>query len=79
MENMQINDIRQLTAVEINEKITTLKRDLLNLRFQQTHQQLANNQEINKKKKLIARLNTVLNESLIKTVKKEILQQSSIN
>ena len=56
------NDIRAWDTAKINSEITTLKKELFDLRFQQATGQLENTARISKIKKAIARMKTVLNE-----------------
>ncbi len=56
------NDIRAWDTAKINSEITTLKKELFDLRFQQATGQLENTARIRKVKKTIARMKTVLNE-----------------
>ncbi|MBQ7097620.1 MAG: 50S ribosomal protein L29 [Clostridia bacterium] len=59
---MKINEIRDLSAQEINDKIQDLKEELFNLRFQNAMNQLDNPMRIVAVKKDIAKLKTVLKE-----------------
>ncbi len=59
---MNANDIRAWDTAKINSEITTLKKELFDLRFQQATGQLENTARIRKVKKTIARMKTVLNE-----------------
>ena len=59
---MKINEIRDLSAQEINDKIQDLKEELFNLRFQNAMNQLDNPMRIAAVKKDIAKLKTVLKE-----------------
>ena len=59
---MKINEIRDLSAQEINDKIQDLKKELFNLRFQNAMNQLDNPMRIVAVKKDIAKLKTVLKE-----------------
>ena len=47
---------------DIKSEILVLKKSLMNLRFQKSSGQLENTSRINKVRKLIARMKTVLNE-----------------
>ena len=47
---------------KIKSEISTLKKSLLNFKFQKSSGQLENTSRINKVRKLIARMKTVLNE-----------------
>lgn len=59
---MKANDIRNLTTAEIEQKATSLKEELFNLRFQLATGQLDNPARIREVKKAIARAKTVLRE-----------------
>ncbi|MBR2742936.1 MAG: 50S ribosomal protein L29 [Clostridia bacterium] len=59
---MKAQEIREMTAVELNEKITELKSELFNLRFQHATNQLDNPMKIVHVKKDIARCKTILRQ-----------------
>ncbi|WP_147804588.1 50S ribosomal protein L29 [Alkalicoccus halolimnae] len=59
---MRANEIRNLTTAEIEQKATSLKEELFNLRFQLATGQLDNPARIREVKKAIARAKTVLRE-----------------
>ncbi len=59
---MKANEIREMTAEELNVKLADLKKDLFNLRLQHATNQLDNPTQISKVKRDIARVNTVLRE-----------------
>ena len=59
---MKANDIRALSADELNAKLKELKGELFNLRFQHAINQLDNPHTIEAVKKDIARVMTVLHE-----------------
>ena len=56
---MNANEIRKLSAEELEAKLLELKDELFNLRFQQTINQLDNPMRISAVKKDIARIKTV--------------------
>lgn len=60
---MNADKIRGLSADEQAEKLTSLKEELFNLRFQQATGQLENPMRIREVKKTIARIKTVLHET----------------
>ena len=62
---MKIQDIRDLSTQELEEKIKDLKEELFNLRFQNATNQLDNPVRIASVKKDIARVKTVLKEKEI--------------
>ncbi len=59
---MKIQDIRDLSTQELEDKIKDLKEELFNLRFQNATNQLENPKRIASVKKDIARVKTVLKE-----------------
>ena len=59
---MKTNDIRKMSVEELNKTLKELKEELLNLRFQNTINQLDNPHKIADVKKDIARVKTILNE-----------------
>lgn len=59
---MKANKLRDMTAEELNVKLTDLKTEFFNLRFQKATGQLGNPLVIREVKKDIARVKTVLRE-----------------
>ena len=59
---MKVNEIRDLNAGELVEKLASLKQVLFNLRFQHATGQLENPMRIKEVKKSIARVKTVQRE-----------------
>ena len=59
---MKVNEIRNLTTEEINNKIKETKEELFNLRFQQATGNLDKPSKIKELRHLVARLKTVLRE-----------------
>lgn len=62
---MKIQDIRDLSTQELEDKVKDLKEELFNLRFQNATNQLENPMRIVSVKKDIARVKTVLKEKEI--------------
>ena len=60
---MKASEIRELTADELNTKLSDLKAELFNLRFQLAINQLDNPMRIQAVKKDIARVKTVIREN----------------
>lgn len=60
---MKASEIRELTADELNTKLSDLKAELFNLRFQLAINQLDNPMRIKAVKKDIARVKTVICEN----------------
>ena len=59
---MKIKDIRNLSGDELNKKVSELKNELFNLRFQLATGQLDNPATIKSVKKDIARVKTIQRE-----------------
>ena len=59
---MRADEIRNLSVDEQEEKISELKEELFNLRFQQATGQLENPMRIREVKKTIARIKTIMHE-----------------
>ncbi len=59
---MKANEIRQMTDVELNSKLSDLKTELFNLRFQLATGQLDNPMRIKAVRKDIARVKTIMRE-----------------
>ena len=59
---MKVNEIRDFTDMELNQKLDELKAELFNLRFQHATNQLENPQRITDVKRTIARVKTILRE-----------------
>lgn len=57
---MKASELRELTGEELQTKLTELKEELFNLRFQLAVNQLENSNRIGAVKKDIARVSTVL-------------------
>ena len=65
---MKASEIRELSNAELNEKLTALKAELFNLRFQHAINQLENPMRMKEVKKDIARIKTVLRQLEMKYV-----------
>ena len=62
---MKVKDFREMDAAELNQKISVLKEELFNLRFQLATGQLENPMRIKEVKKAIARVKTIQREQEI--------------
>lgn len=58
----KINEIRELSDVDLNREVDELKEELFNLRFQQATGVLENPARMKEIRKTIARIKTVLTE-----------------
>lgn len=63
---MKAEEIRELTAAELDQKLAELKQELFNLRFQMATSQLDNPMRMRAVKKDIARVKTVMRERELK-------------
>ena len=59
---MKVKDIRDLVDVELDQKLSDLKAELFNLRFQHATNQLDNPMRLKDIKKTIAKIKTVQKE-----------------
>ena len=66
VKKMKVDEIRELSETELGEKLTSLKEELFNLRFQLATGQLENPMRLKEVKKSIARVKTVQRERQIK-------------
>ena len=57
---MKAKELREMSIVELNDKLAELRSELFNLRFQLTVNQLENPMRINAVKKDIARIKTIV-------------------
>ncbi len=57
---MKANEIKEMTLVELNNKLDELKKELFNLRFQHAVNQLDNPMRLKAVKKDIARVKTFI-------------------
>ncbi|MGI6262747.1 MAG: 50S ribosomal protein L29 [Succiniclasticum sp.] len=62
---MKINEIRDLSATDLDKKLAELKEELFNLRFQMATGQCENPTKIREVKKSIARIKTVQRQNEI--------------
>lgn len=63
---MKVKDIRDLSDVELSQRLTSLKEELFNLRFQMATGQLENPARIADVRKTIARVQTIIRERELK-------------
>ena len=68
MKLMKANEFRQLSEQELGSKLTELKGELFNLRFQLATGQLDNPMRIKSVRKDIARVKTIIREEEIKEI-----------
>ena len=69
---MKASEVRALSREEMERKVNDLKEELFNLRFQNAVGQLENPKKMEKTKRDIARLKTVMNERFEKEKTDEI-------
>jgi len=63
---MKANELREMTTQELNNKLSDLKSELFNLRFQLATGQLDNPMRIKAVRKDIARVKTIMRERELK-------------
>ena len=66
---MNASEIRDLTELELTEKLSDLKAELFNLRFQHAINQLENPMRLSHVKKDIARVKTVIRQRELSAAK----------
>ena len=66
MIRVKINEVRDLSDMELTQKLDDLKAELFNLRFQHATNQLDNPRQITDVKRTIARIKTILRERELK-------------
>ncbi len=59
---MKVSEVRELSIKELNQKLSDLKAELFNLRFQNAINQLENPMRIRAVKSDIARIKTIITE-----------------
>ena len=62
---MKINEIREISAEDLDKKLAELKEELFNLRFQMATGQCENPMKIREVKKSIARIKTIQRQNEI--------------
>ena len=65
---MKANEIKELTAAELEEKLAELKQELFNLRFQNAVNQLENPMRMKAVKRDIARVKTFIRKQESETL-----------
>lgn len=63
---MKVNDIRELSDAELQQKLNGMKDELFNLRFQLATGQLENPMRIREVRKTIAQIKTIVRERELK-------------
>lgn len=63
---MKTKDLREMSSVELDQKLTEFKGELFNLRFQLATGQLENPLRIRNVRKDIARIKTIIRENELK-------------
>lgn len=66
---MKATEIRELTELELGDKLKDLKAELFNLRFQHAINQLENPMRLHAVRKDIARVKTVIKQRELNSVK----------
>lgn len=69
MKANELRDLRESTPQDLTDKLSSLKAELFNLRFQLATGQLENPMRIREVKKSIAQIKTILREAEIRAVK----------
>jgi len=69
MKNSEREKIREMNSTELDTRLSDLKKELFNLRFQHAINQLDNPMRLNTVKKEIATVKTIIHENEIKAAK----------
>ena len=59
---MKLKEINKLTKDQLHKNLDKFKKDLFNLRFRKTNEQLTNPSKFRETKKTIARISTLINK-----------------
>jgi large subunit ribosomal protein L29 len=65
---MELNKIREMSELELNNELLKMKKDLFNLRFQHVTGQLENPVKLRETKRDIARIKTIIREKELEKV-----------
>ena len=60
---MKNKEIKKLSSDELKNKVTSLKKDLFNMRFKRVNGQLTDTAKVSETKKNVAKLLTTINKS----------------
>jgi large subunit ribosomal protein L29 len=60
---MKNKEIKKLSSDELKNKVTSLKKDLFNMRFKRVNGQLTDTAKVSETKKSVAKLLTAINKS----------------
>lgn len=66
---MKIDDLKTKSEDELKKMLLDTRKDQLNLRFQKTNGTLADTSDVRKKRRLVARIKTLLNAEPVDTAK----------
>ena len=66
---MKLNEMRDLTIEELETKIISLRKDLFDLRIKKATFKLENTSEISKKRRIIAKIKTVITQKQLQLAK----------
>jgi len=66
---MKLQEMRDLTIEELNEKVISLRKDMFDLRIKKATYKLENTSEITKKRRMIAQIKTVVKQKQLQAAK----------
>lgn len=69
VDNMKLQEMRDLTIEELEAKVISLRKDLFDLRIKKATYKLDNTSEISKKRRIIAQIKTVVKQKHLQLVK----------
>ena len=69
VDNMKLQELRDLTIEELETKVISLRKDLFDLRIKKATYKLENTSEISKKRRIIAQIKTVVKQKHLQLAK----------
>jgi len=69
VDNMKLQELRDLTIEELEAKVISLRKELFDLRIKKATYKLDNTSEISKKRRIIAQIKTVVKQKHLQLAK----------
>jgi len=69
VDNMKLQELRDLTIEELETKVISLRKELFDLRIKKATYKLDNTSEISKKRRIIAQIKTVVKQKHLQLAK----------
>jgi len=64
---MKVQELRDLTIEELQEKVISLRKDLFDLRLKKATYKLENTSDLSKKRRMIAQIKTIIKQKIIQS------------